>query len=474
MAAIGFELKKMLKERRDVSLLRGVLYSVFAIASYMLLLIFFLAVVSIVMDVRSAPYFERDLLVSIILYAFIFALIITGPLSAVISRYITDKLFDEEYDAILPGYNMGLLINTLVAFCFGAPFVLIAITTSEIDPLVILLAGVMFISLNLVFYNMTFVTAIKRYKNIALIFVVGLAIGLLLAIALYLFVSVPFIHAVLTGIATGFVLVAMVFSALIRKAFTGTNQHYKELIEYLWRYKTLFFTNLFYILGIYSASFVFWYMSELSVLVYGMFRIAPVFDTATLLGVFTNLLMLIIFVARAETRFHDRYQYFCRQLVIGTKKSADVAKVKMFRSLRHEIIFIVCAQAIVTIFIYFVLSLSASFFGLGGMVMSIYPSLAAGYFLVFAVGVVIVFLLYFDDRIGAIVVSALFFSITLITSIIAINFAVSALYGIGTFIGGFCAWTVAYFRLGKIEQSVERMIFQKGGIGEKIALSPLQ
>lgn len=178
MAGIGFELRKIFKERGVMSLLKGAFYSTFTVVGPMLITMISFFLLFIITGYQYVDYESKDLLISITLYVFVFSLIMTSPFSAVVSRYIADRIFEEEYEAILPCYYTGLLINMGMGVLVCLPFSIVTVVKGGVDPLVMLISAGMFLALVMVYYNMTYISALKEYRTIAFVFLAGMAIML--------------------------------------------------------------------------------------------------------------------------------------------------------------------------------------------------------------------------------------------------------------------------------------------------------
>ena len=102
-------------------------------------------------------------------------------------------------------------------------------------------------------------------------------------------------------------------------------------------------------------------------------------------------------------------------------------------------------------------------FGFEGVILSIYPSLAAAYFVTFIMYCEVIFLFYFDDGIGTCMVTIGFFIGTLVGSIITTYFDV-VFAGLGLFLGAFIGWTIGYIRLRRVINKIDEQIFCRGMI----------
>ena len=105
--------------------------------------------------------------------------------------------------------------------------------------------------------------------------------------------------------------------------------------------------------------------------------------------------------------------------------------------------------------------------GYSGLVIQLYPCLAAGYFIMYIMYSTFLFLYYFNDITGSLITSFLFVLFTLIFSIISSKLDI-IWYGAGLVIGSFIAWTYGYFRLKWLEKNIEYHIFCNGTILDQV------
>ena len=120
-------------------------------------------------------------------------------------------------------------------------------------------------------------------------------------------------------------------------------------------------------------------------------------------------------------------------------------------------------QFIITVVVYLLCVVLLPLFGFSGLVMSIYPCLAAGYFILFLMYSAILFLYYFNDMSGMVLATLSFFTVTLIGSIFAVRLD-AIWYGLGVVAGSFTGWTVTYMRLRWIERNIDRHVFCNGNL----------
>ncbi len=463
MAGIGFELKKLFKQGSVFSTLRGVAYASLTTIGPMVLIMTVLLIMYGVLGYMNVPIIQRELLSSTFLYAFIFSMIVAAPVSIVLSRYIADKIFEERQEDILPSYYVGLLISVVLCALLGVPFCIAEVVVGGVDPLFVFVSYWMFTELVITFFSMTYIAALKEYRQIAKAYIIGLSIVLLLGFFLQENSSLSTIEVILYSFTVGFCITALLLFSQVRSFFRVSSRNYREVLSYFKRFRALVASNLFYTLGLYSHNFVFWF-SDLYIIVAKVFRSAPSYDMASCLAMFTNISLTVTFVVRVETRFHEKYQTFCEAVIGGRKSDINYARTAMFRTLTHEMWFVIQMQIVITTAIFFAALIFLPQLGFSGMTLTIYPVLTAAYLVIFVTQSFTVFLYYIEDYRGAVYTTLAFWLGTIAASIFARDFLQPSLYGLGAFIGAFIGWSVCYYRLRYMERNFDQQIFCRGHV----------
>ena len=278
-------------------------------------------------------------------------------------------------------------------------------------------------------------------------------------ILVYLF-GMDVIYAMLFSLDVGFMIIASLEYAQIKSYFRENSGRYKEVIQYLKKYRLLVFTNFLYILGLYIHNFVFW-TTDMRIIVVKSFVCMPGYDMATCLAMFSNISASVIFISRVEMFFHERYKSYSEAVTGGRGMDIRNAKIRMFEQLADELLNLVRIQFIVTVVIFFLAMIFLPRLGFGGLVMRIYPCLTAGYFILFIMYAAIIFLYYFNDFKGAVLTALIFVLTTFVGAMISKELP-PVWYGLGLVLGTFAGWCTAYFRLRKIERILDVHIFCTG------------
>ena len=320
-------------------------------------------------------------------------------------------------------------------------------------------------ALVLVFYSMLYLSICKDYGKISLYFFLGMALTVVVAYILCIVCGMGTTLSMLIGLDVGFALIATLEMALIRSYFRENSGNYRAVPHYFKKYWQLVLTNFLYTLGLYIHNFVFW-TTEMRMVVADTFVCMTTYDMATCLAMFTNISASVIFISRMEMNFHERYKRYSEAVIGGRGMDIVNAKNRMFEQLRHEIMNLVRLQFIVTVIAFLIFIILMPMFGFGGVILQIYPCLAAGYFILFLMYGELIFLYYFSDLNGAMGSAFAFCAATLVGSIVSCHFT-TIWYGVGLVFGSFVGFTTAYFRLRNIEKNLDIHIFCNGNLLDK-------
>lgn len=453
MAGIGFELKRIFKKEGLGSMLAGAVYSTIVVIGPTLMVMVTLLILYGTMGYLNVPYSGRELLSSTILYIFVFALIITAPINAVMSRYIADKFYEDKYEDILPSYFMGLCICIVIGAITGGIFSYRLVTVGDLNIIFVTVGYLMFMALITVFFSLTYLSATKDYKIIAADFLIGMVITFLSAQLFRIGLGFPVPFSILLGMLIGLGVIGTLQMAYIRHYFVISNKNYTECLSYFKKFKRLFFGTLLYTLGIYVHNFVFWTIAE-HLVIAKSFVTYQAYDMAACLGMFTNISVMVIFTVMAETNFHDVYQKYIEAVIGDTLENIEINKKKMFRLLVQQIGYVVRIQAVISIVIFMLAIVFLPDYGFTGLEMTIYPSLAAAFFGIFIMYCNIIYLYYFNDNTGTFVTGLLFFIGVLVGSLVTKNLA-PQFYGLGAFAGAIIGWTYSFFRIRYLEKNFD-------------------
>ena len=462
MAGIGIKLNKIFSKNTIITNLAGFGYSTAITIAPMFLVIVAVLLMQLLLGVSKLGYASRELYSCTVLYIFIFSLLTAAPFNAVLSKYLSDVIYNETYQDILPCYYVGLIMNLALSCLLGIPFCIREYIVGEVDILFVFAGYCGYVALVMVFYSMLFLSICKDYNKISLFFLIGMAVTVFLSLILVYILHMEPVFAMLLSLDAGFLVIGSLELALITSYFRINSGKYREVLVYFKKNWKLVITNFLYILGLYIHNFVFW-TTDMRIVVVKSFVCMTTYDMASCLAMFTNITASVIFISRVEMRFHERYKAYSEAVIGGRGNDIENAKKRMFSQLSEELMNLVRIQFIVSVVLFFMCVIILPQFGFGGMVMQIYPCLAAGYFILFTMYGAMIFQYYYNDLTGAVMTSLTFCIGTLLGSIFATQLT-PIWYGIGLVIGSMLGWIVAYHRLRVMEKMLDIHIFCNGNI----------
>ncbi|MCM1100013.1 MAG: exopolysaccharide Pel transporter PelG [Clostridium sp.] len=462
MAGIGVRLRKIYGQNTITTNLFGFSYSTVITIAPMFLVILAVIVMYRILGFSKVDYAARELYSCTVLYIFIFALLTASPFNAVLSRYMSDVIYRESFEDILACYYVGLLMNILLSCALGIPFCIWEYVVGRVALHYVLAGYCGYIALVLVFYSMLYLSICKDYKKISLFFMIGMVVTVLLSWVLVKWIHLETSFGMLVSMGVGFLLIAALEYALVRSYFRENSAKYREVLNYFKSNWQLVATNFLYNLGLFVHNFVFW-TTDSHMVVAKSFVCMTSYDMATCIAMFTNISSTVIFISGVEMRFHDRYKQYSEAVIGGRGMDIRNAKERMFGQLAEELMQLVRIQFIVSVVLFMLCIVFMPQMGFGGLVMQIYPCLAAGYFILFTMYAAMIFLYYFNDLNGALCTAGSFVLVTLAVSIFATRLS-PIWYGVGLIVGTLVGWSVAYARLRGMEKNLDIHIFCKGSI----------
>lgn len=459
MAGIGIKLEHTVKKPLVFYLYEMIQSAAVTIAP-MLLIIAEIWLSGHLLGFQSLDSSSQDLFSCSVLYIFIFGSLITSPFNAVLSKILSDIIFEERYSDIMPCFHLGLMLNLCLACLLGVPFCIHEYLAGGVALYYVFTGFCGYIALVLAFYTIIYLQVLKKYKSISLYYLIGMAAALILSLVFAHVLPFSASYSMLLGLAIGLLLIACFEYAKVRSVFENNSYQYHGIIRSLITYKEYIVANFFFVLGLYIHNFVFW-TTDMRINVANSFVCAQPYDMATYLAMLTNISAGAIFANRIEKNFSVQYKTYSEAVIGGRRADIQLAQNRLFRLLGENLIDMVRAQFIISMLAFLILMLILPELGISELILSIYPLLSAGFFVLYIMYAVILFLYYFNDQKGAAITTFLFCLSTFVFSVLSTQLP-DIWYGLGLLLGAFIGWTVGFARLQWLEQHIDKHIFCRG------------
>ncbi|MFD1735145.1 exopolysaccharide Pel transporter PelG [Bacillus salitolerans] len=470
MAGIGFKMQKLFKEDYFSSRIKAYSFAGLITAGPWIIVIVTVALIqAIIRSFTNIPDDTRELFVISISYSFIFSQVIFGMKQLIVTRYLADLFYVENFKDVFPTFiGSTKVVIFLALFLWGIFCVL-----SPLPLLYKVLLLILFITLNVIWILFTFLTAAKYYQPVALSFLFG---GITTIVAIYGSVNLlPFesyshyfkAFILLSGFTAGMVvtLYILLYALLISFPDKGVKNQFNYL-QYYDKYPSLFWNGFLYNMAIWVCNWVIWFGSG-SILLEATFRFHRFYDTAIFWSYLTIIPTMVIFVISIETRFYSRYRSFYGYINRGGSLSQiQQAKYQMQRVLKQEMERLLRNQGLFSFTILLLAPFFISYLLLPKEFLTIFRLTLVGAFSNAMVLVVNLLLLYFEDRKGALLTVVILFASNLILSLLFLPFG-DGYYGLSFAIG--CSLSFAYgsWRLISYVSEIDYFAFTGQGVRHK-------
>ena len=334
MAGIGFSLKRLFSKKGVFSLCRAYGYAGIICAGPMILGVIMLAGMSLVARIAGMSAHDRELMNCMLTYSLLVSLTITSWFNMVTTRYVSDMLYEEKLDRVMPSFYGSCSIMLVVGLVLYGIFLRFSGVPFLYQLLCLSFSGVLIV----VWMQMVYLTALKDYKGIVLAFVIALMIGFLCALILVI-IGRATIVTMMTCVIIAYGIMMVWYFKLLLDYFPKNDGSKYAFLRWFDKYRSLAFTGGFINLGLF-AHLVIMYFGPLRVQVQGLFYGAPSHDVPALFAFFSILITTVNFVTSVEVRFYPAYRnYYSLFNDNGSIRDIEQAETEMLVILKQELTF---------------------------------------------------------------------------------------------------------------------------------------
>jgi uncharacterized membrane protein len=318
MAGIGFELKKMMDDGSWFGLAKTYAYAgIIGSGPWVLSIIGILLVGGMGLAGRGAA--NSGEFVLSVTYLISLSLVLSGALQLVFVRFVSDQIYQGNEDVVLPNLLGAIGVITLVSGVIGT---VIALLWFWYDPLYALLMLVNFVVLCNVWVVVVFVSGMKNYHAVLMVFLGAYSGILFLAWLFSDFGTAGGLIATFIGHA--YLLLALLVMVM-REYRTDTWLRLDFLcLEKI--HPSLIITGVFFNLSVWVDKWIFWFYPSTSDAVNGALRASLIYDIPFFLAYLSIVPGMASFLIRVETDFVETYRDYYR--AINGRNTLDEIKEK--------------------------------------------------------------------------------------------------------------------------------------------------
>jgi uncharacterized membrane protein len=303
VAGIGFVIRKLTQRGDLLGLAGGYVHAAFAASGAWIFTILTLSALT-VFGPRFGGYDDVQTFRLIVVYDFAFSLVLTGPVTLVVTRYISDCLFAKDVSG-LPGTLLGAL--ALVYATQGPTALAFYSFAATLDTPTRLAAVLCYVLVAGVWVVSVFLSTLKAFSVVSRTFAIGMLVSFGAAIGLARFGAA----GMLTGFSVG---LAGIQFALVARVFAEFPYPVKNVWGFLPCFRKhweLAAGGAVYYSAIWVDKWVMWWAPERDRIACGLVSY-PDYDSAMFLACLTMVPSMSLFIVSVETDFFERYQRFYR------------------------------------------------------------------------------------------------------------------------------------------------------------------
>lgn len=403
MAGIGFELRKLLERDSLLGMVQAYAYAGIISSGPWILSILGILVIGIMSFAVVVP----DILITefqvSVTYIIAFSLMLTGFAQLAFTRFTADRLFERRDEMVLPNFNGLMLLTTAASGGLGTLVILFLFPGQSLIYRLFLLAG--FVIMSNIWIATIFLSGMKQYKAILLLFAVGYGITVGAALLLRNFK----LEGLLGGFVFGQFILLLGMLTLILRNYPSSHFLDFAFLRSRYLYPSLVFVGFFYNAGVWVDKLMFWFYADTSIEVIGPLRASPIYDIPVFLAYLSIIPGMAVFLVKMETDFVEYYDRFYDAVRSGgSLEYIEDMRNEMVYTVRQGIYQIINIQAITALAVFVAGGAILSALGISELYLPLLfvNLIAAGMQVVF-LGVLNVFF-YLDKRRVVLVLTSLF------------------------------------------------------------------
>jgi len=455
VAGIGFELQRVLRRGGIGSFVKVALSGIMIVAGPWLL-----SIIGIFLIGRFAGFTLREgrsLFMGVIIYSYAFSLFIFGGSHYIFTRLLSDLIYlkkNRQAASLLLFFS--LIVIVLAAGISVTAMLRISVPGVSHPLLFKSFAVAFFVIINLAWLLMIFISLLKKYVAIFLVFLGGMTLSV---IGVLFLGRIMALGGAMLGFFAGQGLTVVLLLILSFQEYrpAEVKETLKALVAYFPKYGFLFLSGLFYYWGIWIDKMVFWITVGQPV-PGTFFRLFDTYDIPVYLANLTMIPGLVYFIVVLETDFYSHLKGFLQSLgegILGDiQKRKNLLLVKLKAGLREQSLF----QGVITAaFLILAPSLSRIFSGLDVSLLRI-TMLAVFFQLLFLTEMT--FLFYFEQYRPSFVAALAYFIVNLGGSL-ATAYSGKEFFGLSYLAAGIVSSMICALYLFKIVHKADRLVLAR-------------
>lgn len=451
MAGIGFELQRSLDRKTYTSYLQAYLtamaYSSGPWISTLVSLLLISSAARASIGVKAVNQFT-----SILVYIYALSLVVTGPIQLVLTRYVADRLYEEDRDGVLAGVLHALALagglSGLAWYAFSA--------STGLPPDLLVAATFLQVVIACVWIIMAYVTSLKRYRQVTGLFAGGCLLAVFLAVGLAREGGMG-TTGLLLGFALGHAAILAGLASVSTQEYVYERRPVGDFLGYFVRMPGLALVGLLMNCGMWVDKFLVWGMTGTQEL--PGFYSNWIYDIPAYLAYLSVLPSQAFFLIKVETRFDERYQRFLRAVLDSPAEVVVKRKDEMTESLRDGLSQLFKFQGVISLVLLLLAPKILVALRLHTLNLVLVEGMMLGAYCHFGLLHTLVFMMYLDQRSEMVRILVLFVSLTLGGTYLALQYGPNSSYWcLGYIVASLVCMLVAIRRTLRLADRIDYLL----------------
>ena len=448
MAGIGFALQKLLSSKSLSKKIYAFIIATFISSGPWLFSMFSLLLVNIF----SSIFFTSDIFLSFrvsVIYVYAFSIICSGPIQYLLTKYLADQHYVDNWHKFYPGLFTAILLQVAVL----TPVIPLWIFLLQ-GASVIFILGVLFLFFTIIFIwlMMDFLSASKRYISIVMAFFIGS--GISFGFTMMSAIIFRNENLIIWGFTSGQIVLFLLLFFFAGRQFPFRLYIDRDFLQYLKKYPEFLIIGGAYNAGLWIDKIIFWVFKGRRI-VFNYFVYDP-YDFMIFIAYLSIIPALALFLLKSETSFFISYHKFYKSVTKSTLGEIEQNYIVMKRDVYKGLLSLIIVQFSSAAVFYFLTQIFPIFTFCRHLSFQLLGASSFQILFLFS----LVYLMYFDLRPEAIICCCTFFSLNIILNIYSmINPAFQI--GFGYLTATFVSFCLTVFFLRYRLEDIVYQIFRK-------------
>ena len=445
MAGMGFELRKIITKKSQTAQTLRVLHSSLTTLGATLVFVVLLFALGRMINVMGADNVQEEFFFSSFIYISLLGILISSVVNSVLSRYVSDQIIEEKESKVCASMFGTMVFCTVVAALTMGAFCFIQWKNGMAEWSLLMLCYAWGIVWTLSHNLMVYASVLRKCGSVIAACIAGVIVFGGTMYVCYWVNPTNILQGMYMALVCGFFVVDLLLVCISRRALGVPGENYFAFLGYFKKHAFLWGSGLIFFLGLFSSNVLYWYFSDMSTKVAGVF-LAPTYDMAVFMILLCNMPGLFLFEYVFRKQFYAKYNMYVSAVEEGSFEVIERENVTLQKAVKLLLIFMYGMQFVISVIF---VGLCGTWFETGG---SLSESMVV--LLPMEIGVAFVFCMYYT------ITCFCYFSGYRESFIISTVFAVAAtgvavyccmigekLYSLPLLVGGIMGWLVAFLLL---------------------------